>query len=308
METSAVQPPGPWAYRTIAANGARFGLAELGAGPLVLLLHGFPTFWWTWRRQLVTLADAGYRAVAMDLRGYGSSDKTPRGYDPLTLSGDVAGVVRSLGFGEAVIVGHGWGGLLAWTCAVLQPKVVDRLVVVSAPHPRRMRAAVAADRRQLAASWHVVNYQRPWAPENRLVRDGGAHVEELLRRWAATPGWPDAETAARYRAAMAVEHVAHCSLEYYRWMVRSLFRPDGQRYARRMLAPIEAPVLQVHGDADPAVLPATADGSGRYVSGPYAWTLLPGVGHFPHEEAPAAFDAAVLGWLGAPRGESGGPS
>ena len=297
MDDPAVRPPGPWTYRTVAANGARFGLAEIGEGPLVLFLHGFPTFWWTWRHQLVTFAAAGYRAVAMDLRGYGSSDKTPRGYDPLTLSGDVAGVIRSLGFAEAVVVGHGWGGLLAWTSAVLQPKVVDRLVVVSAPHPRRLRAAVAADRRQLAASVHVLDYQRPWAPERRLVRSDGAHVEELLRGWGAAPGWPEPETAARYRAAMQVEHVAHCSLEYYRWMVRSLLRPDGQRYARRMRAPVGCPVLQVHGAADPAMLPSTAGGSGDFVSGPYTWCLLPGVGHFPHEEAPAAFDDAVLGWL-----------
>lgn len=297
METSPVLPPGPWSFRTIAANGARFGLAELGEGRPVLLLHGFPTFWWTWRHQMVTLAEAGYRAVAMDLRGYGSSDKTPRGYDPTTLSGDVAGVIRSLGFGEAVVVGHGWGGLLAWTSAVLQPKVVERLVVVSAPHPRRLRAGVAADRRQLAASRHVLDFQRPWAPEKRLVRDDGAHVEELLRAWGATPGWPDAATAARYRAAMRVEHVAHCSLEYYRWMVRSLVRPDGQRYARRMLAPIQCPVLQVHGGADPAMLPSTAAGSGHFVTGQYSWCLLPDVGHFPHEEAPEAFDAAVLRWL-----------
>jgi pimeloyl-ACP methyl ester carboxylesterase len=297
VEISVVQPDGPWSYRAIAANGARFGVAELGEGPLVLLLHGFPTFWWTWRHQLEALAEAGYRAVAMDLRGYGSSDKTPRGYDPLTLSGDVAGVIRSMGFGEATVIGHGWGGMLAWSCAVLQPKVVERLVVVSAPHPRRLRSAVAADKRQLAASWHVVNYQRPWAPERRLVRDGGAHVEELLRAWGAAPGWPDAATAARYRSAIAVEHVAHCSLEYYRWMVRSLARPDGQRYARRMRTPISAPVLQVHGAEDPAMLPRTAHGSGRYVSGPYEWAVLPGVGHFPHEESPAAFNAALLRWL-----------
>src|SRR4051794_12756303 len=165
MDTTVVLPDGPWTHRAIAANGARFHVAELGEGPLVLLLHGFPTFWWTWRHQLVTLAEAGYRAVAMDLRGYGASDKTPRGYDPLTLTGDITGVIRSLGAADATIVGPGWGGFLGWTSAVLHPKVVRRLVVVSAPHPRRMRAAVTEDGRQFAATSHVLGFQRPWVPE-----------------------------------------------------------------------------------------------------------------------------------------------
>jgi pimeloyl-ACP methyl ester carboxylesterase len=299
MSASVVLPEGPWTHRAIAANGARFHVAELGEGPLVLLLHGFPMFWWTWRRQLVTLAEAGYRAVAMDLRGYGGSDKTPRGYDPFTLTGDVAGVIRSLGSVGATLVGHGWGGFLAWTCAVMQPDTVDRLAVVGAPHPRRMRAAMAADGHQVAASAHVLRFQSPWLPERHLVRDDGAFVEELLREWSAS-GWPDPPTAARYRAAMQVENTAYCSMEYYRWAVRSLVRPDGMRFARRMRTPITCPVLQLHGAKDPAILPGTAAGSGRYVAGPYTWALLPRVGHFPHEEDPAGFDGALLDWLAVP--------
>ena len=103
---------------------------EAGHGPAVLLLHGFPQFWWTWRHQLTALADAGYRAIAMDLRGYGGSDHTPHGYDPATLAADIVGVVRSLGEEPACIVGHGWGGLGAWSVAVLQPSVVRGIVPV----------------------------------------------------------------------------------------------------------------------------------------------------------------------------------
>ncbi len=122
----AIRAPGPWTHRDVAANGARFHVAECGDGPTVVLLHGFPMFWWTWRRQLVALAEAGYRAIAMDLRGYGGSDHPPEGYDPRTLSADVAGVIRSLGVTSATIVGHGWGGLAAWSTAVLEPEVVQR--------------------------------------------------------------------------------------------------------------------------------------------------------------------------------------
>ena len=137
---SAVLLDGPWSHRDVAANGARFHIAELGDGPLVLLLHGFPQFWWTWRHQLVALADAGFRAVAMDLRGVGGSDRTPRGYDPANLALDVTGVIRSLGEPDAALVGHDLGGYLAWTAAAMRPKLVRRLAVSSMPHPRRWRS------------------------------------------------------------------------------------------------------------------------------------------------------------------------
>jgi pimeloyl-ACP methyl ester carboxylesterase len=296
-DPSVVLVDGPWTHRAVSANGARFHVAELGEGPLVLLLHGFPMFWWTWRQQLRSLADAGFRAAAMDLRGYGASDKTPRGYDPFTLTGDVAGVIRSLGQADAVVVGHGWGGLLGWTCAVLAPKVVRKLVTVSAPHPRRMRSAALTDRRQVAAARYLLGFQRPWVPERQLVRDDGALVERLLREWAGAPDWPDADTATRYRRAMQVEHVAHSALEYHRWALRSVPRPDGIRFARTMLTPIQAPVLQVHGARDDTVLPTSAAGSGRYVAAAYTWSLLDGVGHFPHEEAPDVFDERLIDWL-----------
>ena len=136
---------GPWSHRSVSANGTRFHVAESGDGPLVLLLHGFPEFWWTWRGQLTSLSQAGYRAAAVDLRGYGGSDKPPRGYDLVTAASDAAGLVRSLGEANAVVVGHDWGGLVAWTMAAYFPKVVRRLAVVSVPHPLRLRAAVLSD-------------------------------------------------------------------------------------------------------------------------------------------------------------------
>src|SRR5215211_7613215 len=114
-EPSTVRIAGPWTHREVSANGIRLHVVECGDGPLVLLLHGFPEFWWSWRHQLIGLADAGFRAVAVDLRGYGDSDKPPRGYDGWTLAGDIAGLIRSLGERDAAVVGHDWGGLLAWT-------------------------------------------------------------------------------------------------------------------------------------------------------------------------------------------------
>ncbi|MEU8250147.1 alpha/beta hydrolase [Nonomuraea sp. NPDC048916] len=299
-DESVVQIEGPWRHRQVHAGGTRFHVVEAGDGPLVLLLHGFPQFWWTWRHQLESLPAAGYRAVAVDLRGYGGSDKPPRGYDLPTLAGDATGLIRALGETGAIVVGHDWGGLLAWTMAVLDPKCVHRLVAVSAPHPLRLRNALLTDPfGQLKASAHALGYQLPLLPEHRLTRDGASLVGRLLDQWSV-PGWPDRETTRTYREAFRIPAVAHSALEYHRWFGRSQLRPDGRRYARAMRTEIEAPTLQLHGALDRCVLPRTAQGSSRYVAAPYRWRLMEGAGHYPHEEVAAMFDAELIGWLSDP--------
>ncbi len=286
----------------VAANGARFHVAVMGDGPLVLLLHGFPQFWWSWRHQLPALADAGFRVAAMDLRGFGASDKPPRGYDPRTLAEDASGVIRSLGDRDAVVVGQGLGGLVAWTLAVVHPRQVRRLAAVSMPHPRRLRRAHLTDPRQARVSSPVLGYQVPVLPERRLIADDAAEVGQMLHRWSG-PGFPDAAAEAQYRRAAQIQGVAHCALESYRWQVRSIPRTDGIRYMRRMASPVTVPTLQVHGELDRCVLAASAEGSGRYVEAPYRWHLMPEVGHFPHEEDPVAFTALLREWLADPSHE-----
>ncbi|MGH3391012.1 MAG: alpha/beta fold hydrolase, partial [Actinomadura sp.] len=204
---------------------------------------------------------------------------------------------------NAVVIGHDWGGLLGWTMAVYHPKVVQRLVAVSAPHPLRLRQAVRMDPRgQGWAARHVLGFQLPTWPERRLVRDDGALAGRLLRDWSA-PGWPDERTEHLTRQAIQIPGVAHCALEYHRWLIRSLPRPDGMRYARRMRTPIRVPTLHLHGAQDGCTLPRSAQGSGRYVEAAYRWRLIEGAGHFPHQERPGAFDTQVLGWLGDPEPE-----
>jgi pimeloyl-ACP methyl ester carboxylesterase len=294
---SVIAIDGPWTHRSVSANGTRFHVAASGEGPLVLLLHGFPEFWWTWRHQLESLAAAGFRAVAADLRGYGGSDKPPRGYDLITAAADVAGMIRSLGEANAVVVGHDWGGLVAWTLATYFPKAVRRLAIVSMAHPLQLRASVLGGTFGLGTrNGYPMAFQAPMLPERQLVRDGAAGVGELLASWSG-PGWPDPETARVYRRAMRIPPVAHTALEYHRWFVRSSFRPDGLRYARHMRSPVQAPTLHLHGSVDPCVPTALARGAGRYVEGPYRWKVLDGVGHYPHEERPETFDAELTGWL-----------
>ena len=270
-------------------------MVEAGSGPLVLLLHGFPEFWWAWRDQIPALAEAGYRAVAMDLRGYGGSDKPPQGYDPTTLTADVAGVIRSLGEARATVVGHGLGGFVAWSAAVLTALQVSRLAVISAPHPLLLRAARS---RQVAEWAQLTSYQLPVLPERQLLAHGAAQVEHMLRRWSS-PGWPDSATALRYREAIQLWPTPHCALEYHRWMARSWLRSDGRRYAARMAAPVTVPVLQIHGAMDSAVRPDPARRSEEHVTGPYRWRLFGQVGHFPHEEAPDLVAGELVDWLDA---------
>lgn len=288
--------PGPWTHRDVSANGTRFHVAEAGSGPLVLLLHGFPQFWWCWRHQLAGLADNGLRAVAPDLRGYGASDKPPEGYDAYTLAADVAGLVRALGEQRAVLVGHDWGAAIAWVVAALHPEVVERLVVLSTAHPLRHREAAVADPRgQLKASGYMVGAQTPWLAERRLLRHRAARVVEFLDEWSG-PGWPTDDERLVYREAMLIPGVAHSALEYYRWWVRSLARPTGVRFYKRIQQPVTAPTLQLHGSLDTCVLPRTALGSGRYVEAQYEWRMVDGVGHFLPEEAPDVVTGEITRW------------
>ncbi|HEX5561942.1 MAG TPA: alpha/beta hydrolase [Nocardioidaceae bacterium] len=296
--------PGPWQHRHVAANGARFHVAEAGPaqGPLVLLLHGFPEMWWAWRHLLPALAAAGHRAVAMDLRGYGGSDKTPNGYDPMTLAQDVSGVVKALGAPRAVLVGHGWGGYVGWATANAHPREVAGLCVLAAPHPLSMLAALRS-----GGAWpavrHVLAMQVPMRPERRLARPGTGVLAAHLRAWSGPGGrFPDEEELATYQRAMSRWPSSHCALEYHRWLFRSRLRADGRRFTRLMRPPVTAPVCTVVGDRDPAVPLEAMARSRRHVTGDLVDHVLPGVGHFPHEEDPAGVADLLLTWLaGLPR-------
>jgi pimeloyl-ACP methyl ester carboxylesterase len=234
----------------------------------------------------------------MDLRGYGASDKPPRGYDTVTSTTDVASVLRSLGASRATVVGHGWGGWIAWSMPTYEPAVTGAIASLSMPHPLVLRKASFRHPKQLRANSYLAGLQRPFVPERQMTVHGG-YVQRLLREWASPDGiWPSPEEARRYSDAMALPFVAHSAAEYYRWVVRSQVRPDGWRYAARMKTPISVPVLQLHGRDDGAVLAASAGGSGEFCAGPFERHLLPGVGHFLPEEAPEAVNRHLVDWLG----------
>ena len=275
-------------HRDVSANGIRFHIAEAGTGPLVLLLHGFGQYWRAWRHQLPVLAEAGFRVVAPDLRGYGDTDKTPRGYDAFTLAADVAGLVRSLGERDAILVGHGYGGVTAFDTAVMKPAQVRGVVAIAAPHPVRMariRRPVRADRYGRLLAWAAV----PGWPERHLVAGNAALLERIVRSQSG-PAWlssPDfRETMPKMRQAIRVPGAARGACEHLRWVARSPWRTDGHRHRDMLATPITVPVLHVIGDAD-RFTPASSLADARELcAGWYTMCTMRGVGHYPAEEAP----------------------
>lgn len=296
-DESPVLIDGPWTHRFVAAHGSRFHVAiagpREGAAPLVVLLHAFPQFWWAWRHQLVALADAGYRVAALDLRGFGGSDKPPIGHSTPALVRDVGGVIRSLGARSAVVVGHGLGGTIAWSMPTLAPSVTRAVAVVANPHPVTLHT-IRPRMLPLGSIATILRFQLPWFPERALR--SGLLVEQVLRGWGA-PGWdPPVE---RYVAAMRLPFVAHSAMEHLRWLVRSTPRPDGGRYLASVRAAIEVPVLLVEGGRDRLLGHSTARKDAAFVAGPFTAETVAGAGHFVPEEAPGRLSEVLLGWLGS---------
>ena len=299
VDAAFVNIAGPWEHRYVSANGARFHVAEAGEGPLVLLLHGFPQFWYAWRHQLTALAAAGYRVAAMDLRGYGNSDKPPRGYDTYMATLDAASVIRALGEKEAVIAGQGLGGWIAWSMPTLRPDVTRAIASLSMPHPRVMRHATWSDHRQRRASQWIIGMQKPFVAERQLT-ESHDYVAHLLQAWSSPFGtFPTAEDISRYGDAMMIPFVAHSAAEHYRWLGRSSVRPDGPLFMRRIRHAIRVPVLQLQGTDDGCVLPGPTYGSGALVPGDYRHVKIDGAGHFLTEEAPDKVSAELISWLGS---------
>ena len=291
---STVLIDGPWRHSFVPANGTRFHVAEAGPedGPLVVLLHSFPQFWWTWRHQLEALGAAGYRAVALDLRGTGASDKPPLGYDVLTRTRDVAGVVRSLGASSATIVGHGLGAHVAWSMPSLQPAVTESVVALACPHPARMHRRLRAVLTPRVARYLAL-VQLPSVPERQL-RDGlaGRIVADgsVVAR--------SSDELATYDSAMHVPFAAHNALEPLRWIVRSAPRIDGRRFLSVVRRPIAVPTMLVHGAQDPFLRADGIELDAAALCRDFRFEMIDGVGHFPHEEAPERVTALLLEHLG----------
>ena len=289
-----VNRPGPWAHRNLTARGTRFHVAlagpegPAGAGPLTLLVHGFPECWWTWRHVIPALAQAGHRVAALDLRGFGGSDRPPSGYDLVTLAQDLAAVVRSLGHERAVVVGAGLGGQIAWALPSLAPDLTTAIVPVGAPHPLALRSLRA--RALSGPALQYVSLRIPGLAERRL-RSRSA-LEGLLRSWAG-PHTREvlAEEAPYYAELLSRPGAARSALEPLRNLVLS------RAETAALDKPVAVPVLSMQGELDP-VQPAQAYARDtHHVAGNLRQVTIHRSGHFPQEETPAGFVRALLPFL-----------
>jgi epoxide hydrolase 4 len=301
----------PLEHRLVRTNGVRLHCVVDGEGPLVLLLHGFPEFWYSWRHQIAALAPR-FRVVAPDLRGYNESEK-PAGvsaYAMPQLAADVEGLVHAFGEREAAIVGHDWGGAVAWSVAMERPAVTRKLAVLNCPHPAIMTRQLRANPRQMARSWYMFFFQIPWLPEFLL---GLGHARVIGRAMSRATVRPDAlgdDDIQRLRDAAMHSGALRSALNYYRAAFRDRSNaaalPAVLRrflYGDEELPPpraaledwprIGAPTLLIWGEQDIALGKELTVGMEPLFSGHFEIRYVPDAGHFVHQEQPAL----VSRWL-----------
>ncbi|AGY56269.1 alpha/beta fold hydrolase [Gloeobacter kilaueensis] len=274
----------------VEANGIRFHCVQQGlpGAPLVLLLHGFPEFWYAWRYQIPVLAEH-FWVVAPDLRGYNLSDKPAGGYDLATLSADIRALIAAFGYSKAHVVGHDWGGLIAWEFAYRYPDALDRLVVLNAPHPVRFVEELRSNPLQLFKSLYIFFFQLPWLPEQLIAHNDYEVLEQLFRHPEVRPGsFSDADIQV-YRQALAVPGALSAALRYY----RELLQPAGTSY-EQLLA---APALVIWGSRDFALETRLSEKLERFfVSGPKR-VLLRDCSHWVQQEDPGQVNALLIDFL-----------
>ncbi len=279
-----------WQHRDIITNGIRMHYVIQGEGPLVVLLHGFPEFWYSWRHQIPFLAEHGYTVVAPDLRGYNGTDKPRRGYDVPTLIRDVAGLIKGLGQQKAIIVGHDWGGVLAWAFGINYSEMTERLIVMNAPHPAAMMREMRT-LKQLRKSWYVFAFQIPWLPEYMLRRNHANEIGRMLRGAAVQKSVFPREETAKYQQAMSKPGAIKAALGYYRQLFRRL-----PFTFRNYEVHIGVPTLLIWGEQDIALGLELTTGLERWVDD-IEIKRIPDSGHWVQQEKPEQVNQYMLEFL-----------
>ncbi len=280
-------------HRFAECNGIRMHYVEKGSGPLVVLLHGFPENWWSWRYQIDPLVRAGFRVVAPDQRGYNDTDARPP-YDIDTLAEDIRALILALGETRATLISHDWGGAVAWRFAALHPDVCERLIVMNCPHPAVMLRALTQRISQLRRSWYMFFFQLPWLPERTLTRHGARNVARTLRANALDRGRFGDEEIQPFIDGILKPGRASAMIGWYRAAVR-----DGLRHlgAPVLYPRVRCPTLLIWALEDTALgyddlVPQTA----RHVD-ELEIHAIERCGHFVQQEQPDEVNAAVLDWL-----------
>ena len=233
-----------WNHNYIQTNGIQLHYVTQGEGPLMLMLHGFPEFWYSWRYQIPEFAK-DYKVVALDLRGYNESEKPQEtaAYAIAELIKDVEGVIKGLGYDRCILVGHDWGGAIAWSFAYAHPEMLEKLIVMNLPHPAKFAAALRSNPQQMLRSWYILFFQLPLLPELLFQVDNyraiaSAFIDSAIDKTIFTP-----QDLAAYKNAAAKPGALTAMLNYYRNIFPGLLNqtePDV----------LEVPTLMIWGEND----------------------------------------------------------
>ena len=266
----------------VDSNGVKIHYATIGSGPLVIMIHGFPDYWYTWRKQMEGLSDK-YQCVAIDQRGYNLSDK-PEGVDNYSIQllvGDVIAVIKHFGKNneKAIIVGHDWGGAVAWATALSAPQYVDRLIILNLPHPRGIARELAHNPKQQAASQYARNFQQEGA-EKMLT-------PEMLTFWVTDPDAKKKYIEAFQRSDMKA------MLNYYKKNYpREPYQEDTSPVVKTQM-----PVLMIHGLKDTALLSDALNNTWDWMGKDLTLVTIPNSGHFVQQDAADQVTRTMRAWL-----------
>ena len=279
------------------SNGVKIHYVTLGEGPLVVMIHGFPDFWYSWRHQMEGLADQ-FQVVAVDQRGYNKSDK-PEGvesYDMRYLVGDIAAVVRHLGREKATIVGHDWGGAVAWQFAMNLPEMTERLIILNLPHPNGMGRELATNEEQQRNSSYARTFQEKSASDPDVFFGMPMTAQTMS-------GWVTDQEARRHYVEAFERSDFDAMLNYYK---RNYPRNDGSAAAAPPELPkVKMPVLQFHGLADTALHSDGLNDTWNWLEKDLTLVTVPGVGHFVQQDAAEIVTTTMKWWLLARSGNAG---
>jgi pimeloyl-ACP methyl ester carboxylesterase len=272
-------------------NGVKIHYVAEGQGPLVVMIHGFPDYWATWKPLMAELNKAGYRTAALDLRGYNLSDK-PAGeaaYAMPNLIGDVAAVIAAEGQKDAIVIGHDWGAAIAWQTAFNRPDLVRRLVIMSVPHPAGMAREMATNVEQQKNSQYARNFQQPGFEKNLTAEGLAGWVKDA----AAKPGYIEAFKRSDFTAMLNYYRV-----NYPRGTGEGVQPPPSMAAANQR---VKVPTLVLHGMKDTALHAAGHAGTWNYIDADSTIVMIPQAAHFLQHDAPDLVNRTVRDWLDARR-------
>lgn len=274
----------------IQANGLKFHCLVEGKGQLLLLLHGFPQSSYAWRHQIAPLAQH-FKVVAPDLRGYGQTDR-PLGVENYAmhhLSGDVVGIIKALGYEKAYVVGHDWGGAVAWRVAQEHPEVVEKLIVLNAPFPQIFFKALRSSFNQMRKSWYIFFFQIPKIPEALFKWRGKQIIKGVLQGTGARKGTFTEEDIRRYRENLEQPGAFQAAINYFRAALKAEPPKGGGQ--------VTVPTLLIWGEKDQALGKDLTKGMEKYFTAGLKIEYLPEASHWVMEEEPEKVTQAILEFL-----------